>query len=106
MSHTRLMAVERNGYWTVRVTWPNGVRLYFGEFLSMREARQLMKQHSRLKAKGNKSSPTEPPRAAIGDLVSRQAPTLPAGIDRIRAVLPKGRKRKAKNDRADHRNVA
>jgi len=29
----------------------------------MREARQLMKQHSRLKPKGNKSSRTEPPRA-------------------------------------------
>jgi hypothetical protein len=56
MRHTRLMAVERNGYWTVRVTWPNGVRLYFGEFLSVREARQLMKQHKRLKAKGNKPS--------------------------------------------------
>jgi hypothetical protein len=57
------MAVERNGYWTVRVTWPNGVRLYFGEFLSKRDARQLMKQHGWLKAKGNKSSRTEPRRA-------------------------------------------
>jgi hypothetical protein len=65
MSHARLMAVERNGYWTVRVTWPNGVRLYFGEFLSVHEARQLMKQYMRLKVKSNKSSRNEPPRGAL-----------------------------------------
>jgi hypothetical protein len=34
---TKLTAVERNGRWTVRLDWPNGITRYLGSFRSKNE---------------------------------------------------------------------
>jgi hypothetical protein len=50
MDLTRLSAVERDGHWTVQITWSNGIKRYFGEFSSERDAGQWIKQNKWLTA--------------------------------------------------------
>jgi hypothetical protein len=35
---TKLTAVEKDGWWTVRLDWPNGLTRYLGRFRSRAEA--------------------------------------------------------------------
>jgi hypothetical protein len=51
MDQTQLTAVERNGHWAVRISWPNGASHHLGKFTSEREASQWIKQHRWLTAK-------------------------------------------------------
>ena len=61
MDRTQLEAVERRGYWAVRITWPNGAKHYFGKYNSEREANQWIEKHGWLTAA----------RIENGDLVRR-----------------------------------
>jgi hypothetical protein len=45
MDRTQLIAVERNGHWTVCIIWSNGKKAYFGKYDSEREAERWIEQH-------------------------------------------------------------
>jgi hypothetical protein len=51
MGRVQLTAVEKNGHWAVRLTWPNRSARYLGEFTSKRDADQWIKQNLWLTAK-------------------------------------------------------
>ena len=45
MERTQLTSVERNGHWTVRLTWPNGSIHYVGRYAGRREADRWIAEH-------------------------------------------------------------
>jgi hypothetical protein len=46
MERTQLEAVERNGHWTVGITWPNGGKHHVGRYAERREADKWIAEHA------------------------------------------------------------
>jgi hypothetical protein len=42
---TQLTAIERDGHWTVGITWPNGAKHYVGRYAERREADKWIAEH-------------------------------------------------------------
>jgi len=42
---TELMAIQRDGNWTVRIAWPSGFNHHYGKFVSEREAGEWIEAH-------------------------------------------------------------
>jgi hypothetical protein len=47
---TQLTAVERDGHWTVRITWPNGASHRVGRYAERREADNWIAEHDSMTA--------------------------------------------------------
>ncbi len=50
MERTQLAAVERDGHWTVRITWPNGASHCVGRYAERREADNWIAEHHSMTA--------------------------------------------------------
>jgi hypothetical protein len=50
MGRTQLTVVERNGFWTVGITWPNGAKHYVGRYADRREAEKWIAEHRSMTA--------------------------------------------------------
>jgi hypothetical protein len=50
MGRTQLTVVERNGFLTVGITWPNGAKHYVGRYAARREAEKWIAEHRSMTA--------------------------------------------------------
>jgi hypothetical protein len=79
MARTQLTAVERDGHWTVRITWPNGASHCVGRYAARREADNWIAEHGWMTAERIEGSDTaadngEPTGNGMGRPRKRSAP--------------------------------